>query len=105
MSLPSQTSTLAQSQAMLRKGDDTVGNPRRAQISRFEFVELILLLSLDKQFSIEHFEPTVSRSTVPSPSLTYGHDSRFQCWRSGPDPGALTFQRAPRFQIGRSSGV
>ena len=33
--------------------DDEVGNPHRAQISRFE---LIPLLKLDKQFPVEHFE-------------------------------------------------
>ena len=40
-------------------GDDTVGNPHRARISQFELFELILLLKLDKQLSIEEFEPTV----------------------------------------------
>ena len=50
-------------------GDDTVGNPRRAQSSRFELFELVLLLKLHKQFSIEQFEPTASRSTVSSPCL------------------------------------
>ena len=49
------------------RGDDTVGNPPRAQISQFELFELILLLKLDKQFSVERFEATVSQSTVPSP--------------------------------------
>ena len=46
------------------RGDDTVGNPPRAQISQFELFELILLLNLDKHFSIEQFEPTLSQSTV-----------------------------------------
>ena len=49
------------------RGDDTVGNPHRAQISQFELFELLLSLKLDKQFSIEQFEPTASRSTVSSP--------------------------------------
>ena len=53
-----------------RRGDDTVGSPHRAQIRQFELCELILLLRLDKQLSIEQFEPTVSQSTVPSPPLT-----------------------------------
>ena len=36
--------------AALGRGDDTVGNPHRAQISQFEFFEFIfLLLKLDKQ--------------------------------------------------------
>ena len=30
------------------RGDDTVGNPHRAQISQFELFELVLLLELDK---------------------------------------------------------
>ena len=49
------------------RGDDTVGNPHRAQIVQFELFELCVLLNLDKQFSVEQFEPTVSQSTVPSP--------------------------------------
>ena len=52
------------------RGDDTVGNLQRAQLSQFELFELIFLLKLDKQFSIERFEPTVSsQSTVSSPPL------------------------------------
>ena len=44
-------------------------NPRRAQICRFELFELLLLLKLDKQLPVAHFEATVSQSTVPSPPL------------------------------------
>ena len=55
--------------AILGRGDDTVGSPHRAQISRFELFELILLSKLDKHFPVEQFEATVSRSTVPSPPL------------------------------------
>ena len=52
------------------RGDDTVGNPHRAQTSQFELFELILLfLKLDKRFPVEPFEATGSRSTVPSPPL------------------------------------
>ena len=51
------------------RGDDTVGNPRRAQICQFELFELILLLKLDKQFPVEQFEANISQSTVPSPPL------------------------------------
>ena len=50
------------------RGDDTVGNPHRAQISQFELVELILLLKLDKQLPVEQFEATVIisvNSTLP----------------------------------------
>ena len=51
------------------KGEDTVGNPHRAQICQFEFFEFILLLKLDKRLSVERFEAAVSQSTVPSPSF------------------------------------
>ena len=51
------------------RGDDTVGNPHRAQIYQFELFEPILLLKLDKQLPVERFEATVSLSTVPSPPL------------------------------------
>ena len=44
----------------------------RAQISQFEFFELILMLRLDKRSPVEQFEATVSQSTVPSPPLSYG---------------------------------
>ena len=40
------------------RGDDTVGNPHRAQISQFELFELVLLLKLDKRFPVEQFEAT-----------------------------------------------
>ena len=53
----------------LRRGNDTVGDPHRAEIHRFELFELFILLALDKQVSIEQFEPTVSQSTVSSPPL------------------------------------
>ena len=49
-----------------RKGDDTVGNPHRAQIYQFELFELILLLKLNKQLPVEQSEATASHSTVPS---------------------------------------
>ena len=54
---------------MIGRGDDTVGSPRRAQISHFELFELILLLKLDKRFPVERIEATASQSTVPSPPL------------------------------------
>ena len=50
-------------------GDNTVGDPHRAQNSQFELFELVLLLKLGKQFSVEQFEPTVSQSAVSSPPL------------------------------------
>ena len=52
---------------ILGRADDTVGNPHRAQISQFEFFELIPLSRLDKQLSVEQFEATASQSTAPSP--------------------------------------
>ena len=54
------------------RGGDTVGNPHRPQISRFELFELILLLKLGKRFPVERFEAAVSQSAVPSPPLTCG---------------------------------
>ena len=52
---------------LLGRGDDTVGNPHKAQFCQFELFELILLLKLNKQLPVEQFEATVSQSTVPSP--------------------------------------
>ena len=52
------------------RGDDTVGNPHRAQIVQCELFELVLLSKLDKQLPVEQFEATVSQSTVPSPVLS-----------------------------------
>ena len=51
--------------ARLGRGDDTVGNPRRARISRF--FEFVLLPKLDKQLPVEQFEETVFsvNSTLP----------------------------------------
>ena len=56
-------------------GDDTVGDPYRDEISQFELFELVLLLKLDNQFSVEQFEATGSQSTVPSPPLTQRNNS------------------------------
>ena len=53
----------------VRRGDDTVGNPHRAQISQFELFELILLSKLDKQLPVERFEATASQPAAPSPPL------------------------------------
>ena len=41
----------------------------RAQMSQFEPFELVPLSKVAEQFSIEQFEATASRSTVPSPPL------------------------------------
>ena len=80
------------------RGDDTVGNPHRAQSSQFELFELILLFTLAKQFPVEQFEAAVSQSTVPSPPLEDGRASRrrggstatgFRPWRSGTRRGPL----------------
>ena len=48
------------------EGDDTVGNPHRAQIYEFEFFELVHLFKIEKQFPVEQFDAAVTRSTVPS---------------------------------------
>ena len=53
----------------LGRGEDTVGNPRRAKISQFELFEPIPILKVDKQLPFERFEAAGSRSTVPSPPL------------------------------------
>ena len=45
--------------AGLHKGEGAIGVPHRAQISRFELFERILLLKLDKRFPVELFEATV----------------------------------------------
>ena len=50
-------------------GDDTVGNPRQAQIAQFEMFKLIFLFRLNNQIPVERLEATVSQSTVPSPLL------------------------------------
>ena len=44
----------------VRRADDTVGNPHRAQICQFEFFELFLLFNVDNHLSIEQFELTAS---------------------------------------------
>ena len=56
--------------AQLGRGDDAVGNPRRARISQLELFEALLLLTSGDQFSMERFEPTGSQSTVSSPPLS-----------------------------------
>ena len=57
------------SERKVKLKEDTVGNPQRAQTSQFELFVLILLLKVDKPFSIEQFELTISLSTVNSPPL------------------------------------
>ena len=47
---------LPKGDTMFGRGDDTVGNPHRAQMSHFELFELILLFQLDKQFPVEQIE-------------------------------------------------
>ena len=43
--------------------------PSSSNFSVRALLELMILLKLDKQLSIEQFKPTVSQSTVPSPPL------------------------------------
>ena len=61
------------------RGDDTVGNPHRAQISQFELFELILSLKLDKRLPVEQSEATVSQSTVLPPLL---HKRAYREWEA-----------------------
>ena len=50
------------------RGDDTVGNPHRAQICQFELLELILLLKLDTHSLSSNSRHSISvNSTVPPP--------------------------------------
>ena len=58
---------------VLGRGDDTVGDPHRAQIPQFELFELILLLRLIRQtFPCRAIRGnSISRSTVPSPPPRY----------------------------------
>ena len=46
------------------RGDDTVGSPRRAQISQLDLFELVLLSKSGKRFSVERFEPTISVDSI-----------------------------------------
>ena len=79
--------------ALILKGDDTVGNPHRAQTYQFELFELCLLLKLDKQLPVEQFEASVSQSTVPSPPLTDPSDA-FRC------PGVIVpFRRDLKLEV------
>ena len=55
---------------IIGRGDDTVGNPHRARISRFEFFEPILLLNFDKRFTVPCRAirgSSVSVSSTPPP--------------------------------------
>ena len=64
----------------LGRGDDTVGDPHRAQIVQFDLFEFILLSKLGKQFSVEQFEAAVSQWAVPFPPLI-GSEQRSQLKR------------------------
>ena len=44
------------------RGDETVGDPHRAQIYQFELFKLILLSNLYKQFPVEQFEAADDRA-------------------------------------------
>ena len=61
----------------LGRGDNTVGNPHRAQTSQYELSEFLLLLKLDEQFPVEQFEAgrairgsSISVSSTPSNNTT-----------------------------------
>ena len=53
---------------------------------QFELLELILVLTLDKQFPVEQVEATVSQSAVPSPPLSQATlDLRYRAGRGSPE--------------------
>ena len=54
---------------MFGRGDDTLGKPRRAQISQLELFEIALLLKLYQQFTVERFQVSAFQSMVPCPPL------------------------------------
>ena len=69
------------------RGDDAVGDPRRAQLSQFEFFELILVLKSEKQFPVEQFEATVIvsvNSTVPPSYPAHGSPAGYALQRGAP---------------------
>ena len=49
------------------EGGDTVGNPRRARISRFELFELALWFRSDRRLPVEQFEAAVHTIRAQSP--------------------------------------
>ena len=51
------------------RGDDTVGNPIELKCLNSSFPSLLSYSNERKQFPVEQFEATVSRSTVPYPLL------------------------------------
>ena len=57
---------VASARPIFGRGDDTVGNPHRAQLCQFELFGFFVLLKLDRRLPVEQFEPTVSQSTAPS---------------------------------------
>ena len=62
----------------------------RAQIFQFELFELVLLLQLGKQFSVEQFQATASESIISSLPLTCGGQfSKVQSGEMGPAPGSF----------------
>ena len=53
--------------------DDAVGNPRQAQIYKFEFFELILLLRLDKQLPCRAVRGNSISVNSTLPPLTFAY--------------------------------
>ena len=52
------------------EGQDTVGNPHRAELFyQFEFFQLVLLLKLDEQVPVEQFEAS---GAIQGSSLSVG---------------------------------
>ena len=81
-------------------GDGAVGKPRRAETSRFELFEIMILAKLGKQFSVERFEATVSQSAAPSPSQECLADLRQGLAERG---SRLFVFEAPSWRFGEDS--
>ena len=68
--LSSSNTTSLNSRRILGRGDDTAGNPRRAQNYPFALFEFILRLELDKRLPVEQFEARRGRSISVSSTLS-----------------------------------
>ena len=67
----------------LCRGDDTVGNPHRAQIDSIRYFRAYPLIDIRQQLPVEQFEVTVSQSAAPSPLLIhtrYDEPPRLATW-------------------------
>ena len=89
-------SSSSSSSSSIGRGDDSVGNPYRAQISQFELLEHYPFVYWDwtngslssNSRQVDRFEAAVSQSAVPSPP-SYGRFPKFHLVCLGRDPGTL----------------